>query len=350
MKTKIVFLLYYLSLSCLPFKDGFSQTNPSKIVCVAFYNLENLFDTQLDTTINDEEFTPNGAKHWTLEKYHQKLQNLAKVISELGKPQCKEGPILLGLSEIENRTVLRELLEEDKLAREGFQIIHYDSKDGRGVDVALFYKPKYFKVISSDHFPVYLQDSINGSKYTRDVLLVKGELLNQTIYVTVNHWPSRRGGTAASEPYRRQVARLNYHLFDSISRIEANPAFIVMGDLNDNPNNHSIKHDLKAHQDKEYVVEGSFYNPFFKSFKDGKGSLAYNDAWSLFDQIILSYRFLHPDHNGLEYDHHEIFNRDYLLETEGHYKNHPKRSFTGDDWNNGYSDHLPAILYLKRNN
>lgn len=339
-----IFILATL-FTCRP---AISQKPIGQTLCIGFYNLENLFDTERDSTIFDEEFTPSGIKNWTEDKYRDKLDNMADVISELGKNRTAYGPAILGLCEIENRKVLRDLLNTNKLKNSPYQIIHYNSQDARGIDVAMFYNPNLFKLIDSRSYPILLSDSIEGNKYTRDVLLVKGQIENQTIYLTVNHWPSRRSGTAATQRFRNQLAAFNKQLFDSISILEPDPAFIVMGDLNDNPSDESVKYILKAHKDIEYVKDQEFYNPFYTTYKNGEGSLAHNGSWSLFDQIILSHKFIKPNKGDWEYFQHQVFHRDYMMETEGRYKNNPKRSFSGDRWNDGYSDHFPTLVYFKK--
>ncbi|NOT36087.1 MAG: endonuclease/exonuclease/phosphatase family protein [Saprospiraceae bacterium] len=344
-QTIILVLVASIITSC---KSANSQKNLTQNLCIGFYNLENLFDTYRDSTIMDEEFTPAGSKNWTQEKYNNKLKNLAKVISELGKSKNSSGPAILGICEIENRQVLRDLLNTDLLKNTPYQIVHYDSRDSRGIDVALFYKPSIFKLLESKSYNVLLRDSIEGNKYTRDVLLVKGQIENQVFYFTVNHWPSRRSGTSASQKYRNQLASINKSLYDSISIKEPNPVFIVMGDLNDNPSDESVKYILKAHKDKEYVKSQEFFNPFYQTYKNGEGSLAHNGSWNLFDQIILSHKLLHPEKGEWEYYDHQVFHRDYMLETDGKYKNYPKRSFSGDNWNNGYSDHFPTLVFLRK--
>ncbi len=338
-------LCFFSLITC---KSVVSQNHPTHQISIAFYNLENLFDTQRDTNILDEEFTPNGTKQWTDEKYEAKLKNLAKVISELAKNKTPAGPAILGVCEIENRQVLRDLLNTNALKNSTYQIAHTNSHDARGIDVALFYQPSLFKFEKLQSISILLRDSIEGDKYTRDVLLVKGSLGNQTVYVTVNHWPSRRSGVAASQKYRNQLAHVNRMIYDSVSLLENDPAFIVMGDLNDNPSDESVKYILKAHKDQEYVKEKEFFNPFYSNYKNGEGSLAHNGSWNLFDQIILSHKLIHPNKGEWEYSQHQVFHRDYMLEPNGKYKNYPKRSFSGDQWNNGYSDHFPTIVFLKR--
>ncbi|MCC6817245.1 MAG: endonuclease/exonuclease/phosphatase family protein [Saprospiraceae bacterium] len=324
-----------------------SQSIHKELISIAFYNLENLFDTNRDTSIFDEEFTPNGAKQWTEEKYRQKLENISKVLSELARKKTPSGPAIIGVCEIENREVLRDLLNTDLLNNSPYQIVHKNSMDARGIDVALLYNPNIFTFIDYKSIPVLLTDSIGSKKYTRDILLVKGKIGNQKLYITVNHWPSRRGGTAITQKFRNKLATINRMLYDSIAAIEPDPAFIVMGDLNDNPSDESVRFILKAQKDIDYVKESHFFNPFYQTYKNGEGTLAHNNSWNLFDQILLSHRLVLFQKNEINYDEHQVFHKSYMLETDGHYKNHPKRSFSGDRWNNGYSDHFPTIVYLR---
>ncbi len=322
----------------------------AKELAVGFYNLENLFDTFDDPNITDEEFTPAGTKNWTLDKYNDKLSRLSKVIraieSELGRAELA----LLGVCEIENQKVLEDLVRMPAIANRYFKIVHYDSKDQRGVDVALIYQPKHFTVLSSRAVPVPLPEIDGEKRITRDVLLVKGLLENQQkIYVMVNHWPSRRGGEDRSQLLRMAAAQVNKELSDSIRSLDPNAYIVLMGDLNDNPDDPSLTKVLLAQRNPEDVKPSMFFNPFYQKYLRGEGSTAHNDSWSLFDQIIFSSNWLQTDQkNKWILARNQIFRKDFMIEKSGHYKYYPKRTFSGDAYNYGYSDHFPVYCILKR--
>ncbi|UZO81817.1 endonuclease/exonuclease/phosphatase family protein [Aquimarina sp. ERC-38] len=319
-----------------------------RIHTVAFYNLENLFDIYDNPITFDNDRTPEGTDHWTLEKYQHKVTNLAKVISEIGVEKARNSPILIGLAEVENRKVLEDLVNELTLKPFQYQIIHYDSPDRRGVDVALLYQPKYFKFKKSRTYELKLYDENDLSKriYTRDQLVVSGYLENELIYIIVNHWPSRRGGEARSSYKREQAARLNLRIMDSIFDIDPYAKIITMGDFNDDPNNKSITKILKAKYNKNNVRLRELYNPMAKLHKKGIGSLAYGDSWNLFDQLIFSKSFVDKDFTTYQLYKTAIFNPLYLSNTSGKYKGYPFRSMVGHRFTGGYSDHYPVYSYL----
>lgn len=327
-----------------------AQSNSYEIYPIAFYNLENLFDTENDTMIWDEEFTPEGSKAWTEERYRIKLSNMAKVIDDLGKAESPSGVSILGVSEIENIKVLSDLIQTDNLANDDWGIVHYDSEDFRGIDVALLYKKKDFKVKNSEIKPVILYE---GEKrvYTRDVLHVEGDLAGEEFHILVNHWPSRRGGEKKSSPKREAAAAVNKMIIDSIQALRPSAKFVVMGDLNDDPTNKSVCKVLKANGKKKKVKENGLFNPMWKLYKEGHGSNAYRDAWSLFDQIMVSENTLSKKQDGLFYYKVEIYKRPFMIQNSGHFKNYPFRTYAGGQFTGGYSDHFPVITYfLKKAN
>lgn len=333
------YLLYLLFLLYPIF--GWSQQK-QKLYAVAFYNLENLFDTFRDPSINDEEFTPNGANAWTLDKYQKKLNNMSYAISRLGQDYTPDGVAFLGVAEVENQKVLEDLVKTGPLASVGYGIVHYDSPDYRGIDVALLYNPKLFKVTSSQVYHYVLPEEPDFK--TRDQLLVNGILDGEPCHVIVNHWPSRRGGNQSSY-LREHAAAMCKSIADSLYRVDPNSKVIIMGDLNDDPFNKSVKNVLGANGTQSKVKPGGFYNPFWVLLKRGIGSLFYQGNWNLFDQIILSQSFLR-NNNGLKFWKAEVFNRDFLIQKEGAYKGYPLRTFSGNRFMNGYSDHFPTLVYL----
>ena len=324
---------------------GTSAQNEYASYPIGFYNLENLFDTLDQEDVRDTEFSPKGQNAWTYDKYLKKLTNMASVIEQLGTDQNPDGIVILGVSEIENRGVLEDLVKEPAIKMRNYQIVHYDSPDKRGVDVGLLYNPTYFQVTDSKSYELMLED--NGvRKFTRDVLLVKGELANETIYVLVNHWPSRSGGEKKSAPYRAAAAKLNKHITDSLFQENKQSKILIMGDLNDDPTSPSVKKVLNAKAKIEQVKEGGFYNPMYAKYQRGEGSNAYRDAWSLFDQIILSKPLLDKTQDGLFFYKAIIYKEPRLLQPSGQYKGYPYRTFGNGLFMNGYSDHFPAVAYL----
>ena len=340
-----------------------SQSKKYKIHTVAFYNFENLYDTVDDIFTNDDEWTPNGAQHWTTEKYQQKLKNLARVLSEIGTPENSNAPTLIGGAEIENRGVLEDLIKEPKLQSLDLGIIHFDSPDKRGIDVALLYQKKYFRPTSYSNIPLIIykkeipqkeetevvDDEIEVKKesknrvFTRDQLLVSGFLENEEIHIIVNHWPSRSGGEKATSLFREAAGKLNRKIIDSLQRINPQAKVLTMGDFNDGPFNKSIKVGLGAKSLKTKVAEFDVFNPFEELANKGLGTIAYRDSWNIFDQIIMTASLVKSDFSSFNFWKAGIFNRPYLIQNSGAYKGYPLRNTLSEA---GFSDHLPVYVYL----
>lgn len=315
-----------------------------------FYNLENLYDTIKSPDTFDDEFTPNGSKSWTGERYWKKIANIEKVLYSIAA-DTKGFPAIIGVSEIENRSVLEDVVAAPKLQAANYQIVHYDSPDARGVDVAMFYRPSQFKLLGSKPIPVHFADEPRFK--TRDILMAWGEIEGELFYVFVNHWPSRLGGQAASEYKRVQVAQIVKHNIDSVLQVSPQAKIMVMGDLNDDPTDKSMFEALGAKGNINKLAKGDMYNPFYDMFKKGFGTLAYNDAWNLFDNIIVNYNLV--DGKGLKLYKPEankyygnIFDRQFLRQQSGQYKNYPLRTFVGSTFTNGYSDHFPVFIYIAK--
>lgn len=342
MKLKLV-ILFFL---CLFIQTSNAQKTNYKVGLIGFYNLENFYDTIDDPLKSDQEFLPSGTKKYTSEVYWDKVGNLAKVISQIGIDINPEGLSILGDAEIENETVLHDLVNHPLLKSRNYQIVHYDSPDVRGVDVALLYNPKYFHVISSESLFVPLFDSDGKARYTRDILFVYGKYDGEDMFVMVGHWPSRRGGEEVSAPARAIAAGICKHKADSITKINPDAKIIIMGDLNDDPVSPSVAVVIGAKGDKDKVSRGGFYNPWVSSFQQGIGTLAYNDSWNLFDQVMLSSGFLNKDQNGFFYREAHIFSKPWMLQTDGRYKGYPKRTYDFDNYISGYSDHFPTYVVL----
>ena len=323
-----------------------AQKKQYKSAIIGFYNLENLFDTIDNTLINDEEFLPSGIRNYNTAIYRDKLTKLASVIAQMGTAYTPDGPAILGVAEIENDTVLNELIKETQLKKRNYQFVHYDSKDARGVDVGLLYNPTYFSVIASDKLFVSLPTGSKDAYYTRDILWVKGKLNGELIHLYVNHWPSRSGGEKRSEPGRIAAAAVCRKHIDSILLKEPNAKIVVMGDLNDDPTNKSVEKVLRAVDKDQLDQQGALFNPWLDLFRNGIGTLAYQDAWGLFDQIIVSKQWLNKDQSGFFLYQHHVFNKEFLVENNGRYKGYPMRTWDGNSYRGGYSDHFPTYLLI----
>lgn len=367
---RLLFLLF------LMFSGLHAQDKKYKVQTIAFYNCENLFDAE-DGPNNDEEWLPDGRQHWTDAKYRLKLQHLSRVIAEIGTGENSQSPAIIGLAEVENRRVLEDLIKEPLLADKGYGIIHFDSPDKRGIDVALLYKKSVFKPTSYKNIPlmifdkekakekieaekkaeagqetakeeeddkgVYINVDYSGRIYTRDQLLVTGLLDGEQVSFIVNHWPSRSGGEKRSSPYREAAGALNRKIIDSLYKINPDTKLVTMGDLNDGPYNKSIKVALGAKAHKEDVKKGDVYNPMEEMSKRGIGTLAYRDAWDLFDQMIITEPLVRKDYSSYRYWKAGVYNKSFLVQPSGQYKGYPLRNSNGEV---GYSDHFPVYLYL----
>jgi exonuclease III len=341
--------LFALAIFLIVAQFGWAQQKTAvsyKVAIIGFYNLENFYDTIDNPIVNDEEFLPSGIRNYNTAIYNSKIQNLATVIAQMGADKSPDGPALLGVAEIENDTVLTDLANHPLLKKRNYKIAHYDSKDARGVDVAMLYNPKYFTVIKSDKLFVQLPGGSKDAYFTRDILWVQGKLDGEIINVYVNHWPSRSGGEERSIPARNAAATVCKKHIDSLQAAEGESKVIVMGDLNDDPNNESIAGILKAKGKQKDVKPGGIFNPWYELYKNGIGTLAYQDAWGLFDQILISYPWLSKDQKGFFYYQPQIFNPSYLVENIGRYKGYPMRTWDGNTYRGGYSDHFPTYLVL----
>jgi len=361
-----------LALAFIAFQRTNAQAKSYSVHTVAFYNFENLFDT-IDNPNIDEEWLPNGAQNWTYKKYKQKLENLARVLSEIGTGSIQDqknpnSPTLIGGGEIENRGVLEDLVKQPKLLASDYGIVHFDSPDKRGIDVALLYQKKHFKVTSAINIPLIIykkqldlsakkknevddasddksEIELNSERvYTRDQLLVTGYLDGEEVNVIVNHWPSRSGGEKKSSPFREAGGALNRKIIDSLVKINPKAKIITMGDLNDGAYNRSVKVALGAKLKKsELVSSGDIYNPFEQMAKEGNASLFYRDAGDIFDQIMVSQQFTLPDYSSFRYWKAGIYNKPFMIQTVGQYKGYPLRHTINEV---GFSDHFPVYIYL----
>lgn len=314
--------------------------------CIAFYNLENLFDTINQENVVDEEFTAEGKKEWTPERYLEKLDHMARVIHQIGLSNTNpDGASLLGVCELENAGVMEDLANTEILKERNYKYVHYDSPYYRGMDVGLFYQPDHFTVLSSSSHELNMPDMENFT--TRAQLLVSGILNKDTIHVIVNHWPSRRGGEEDSRPLRIAAAELCRSIVDSIFNINPQARIIIMGDLNDDPDDISIKKHLLTSNDPKSLKEKHFYNPFEDMHvPDSIGTLTYRGKWNLFDQILISPSLLNEDGSSGAFIKAGIYKQDYLIQQDGKYSGSPFRTYSYNTYISGYSDHLPVFIML----
>jgi len=395
MKKISIFLLLFM------FSFSFAQQKGKlrKVATIGFLNVENLFDTvpssdyidgtkdfsnpafhrsvpldslkYLETTedyrgewrnenlkgkkvirrqILTDEFTTKSAKNWDSKKYKQKIANEAKVISELGAQYTKTAPAIVGLIEVENRQVIEDLIKHPLLAKYDYGIIHYNSFDARGIDVALIYQKRRFTPTNSLKKEIKIFNDEGKRSYTRNILVATGFLDNEKVAIFMNHWPSRSGGEAASLPKRNAAAAVLKQQMDSIRLKDPSTKLFAMGDFNDDPVSSSLKNHLKAALNpKDVSAETPYLNLMYPLYKRGVASLAYQDAPNLFDQIIVSGNVI-SDEVGKGYSVYktEIFAPPYLINKEGNFKGYPFRSWNGDTFTGGYSDHFPAFVVLQR--
>jgi hypothetical protein len=336
----IIFTLCFLQI------DAQKINLQYKICIAAFYNLENFYDTANNPLVNDDDFTAAGIKKYTHKIYRDKIDRLSKVIAEIGTDKSIDGAAILGVAEIENDTVLNDLIHHPSIKKRNYQYVHYDSKDLRGIDVALIYNPTYLKIEYSKQVPVWLANTSKEKMATRDILLVKAQLDGEFIYILVNHWPSKRGGEDLTTASRNAAAAVCRSEINRILLAEPAAKIMVMGDLNDNPDSYSVQHVLETNGNLHQLKKGELYNPWTEIYAKGFGSLANQDSWSLFDQILLSRSWLKMDQQGFYFYRQEIFKRWYMIENRGRYKGYPMRTWDGNNYRGGYSDHFPTYLIL----
>jgi len=346
--SKITRLVLIVLLFLYATQNGYSQNYDKQErgdLRLLFYNVENLFDTYDDSNKEDDEFLPDGEKHWTYNRYQDKLKNLFKVIIAVGgwKP-----PEIIGLSEVENKVVLEDLLKNTPLSKFEYKIEHYESPDVRGIDVALLYLSSSFTILNSKTVPITFTGEPEWE--TRDILYVKGVTADHdTLHLFINHWPSRTGGQLETEKYRLVTASVLYSEVEQIFTLDPNAKIIMMGDFNDNPNNRSIRDVLKVKLDYPPVDNSSLYN---LSHTDDDpnlpGTIKYKMEWGLFDQIIVSGCLL-KGNGGVRVQKKDFhaYSAEYLMEPDATYLGmKPFRTYIGYKYQNGFSDHLPVYIDL----
>lgn len=308
-------------------------------ITIAFYNVENLFDTVDNPFTVDDDYTPNGKRRWNLKKYNHKVKKITSIISQIGLESSSIPPVIIGLAEVENSKVLKDITAHKNVSKFNYKYVHYDSLDERGIDVALMYNSDFFEVISSKTYSLLLKDEEGEVDYTRDLLVVKGKLNNEEVYVLVNHWPSRRDGEEVTAINRIKAANLVQKVISEIKEKEKDPKFIIMGDFNDNPTSKSIQ---------DYLMRDDLYNPMKSLYKKGKGTLTHYKEWHLFDQIIFSRDFFDAEKSHHTFLEAKIFKKEWLKIYKGKYKGSPFRTYIGPFYQGGVSDHFPVYITLEK--
>lgn len=354
---KIFFSIFFVLLA---FSASAQGTKTKQNYVIGFYNLENLFDIYNDPVKNDEEFLPEGKNKWTQAKYEKKLANMARVIADMARSNGRYHAIL-GVSEIENRLVLEDLVSQEAIADANYQIVHYDGPDRRGVDVGLLYKPEQFTLLDSESIPFDFNSDIDFSDVdtdyfrTRDILMVHGLIDGEHFAFYVMHLPSRIGGKGAN--LRSRGAEIAYNHARKMEEKYPGIKVVMMGDMNDDPFDDSM---VKYLHGKETVAEmgvGDYYNPYLSMIKAGYGSLCYQGTWCIYDQELVNYNLAAAPEGGLKiqpvtkgprgtwYDG-VIFKRPYMTTQRGQYKGYPFRTFSNGAFVGGYSDHYPTFIVV----
>lgn len=340
MKIRYILLLTAIltGISATPQSSGtYSKAAKHSFVAV-FYNVENLYDTLNDSNTKDDEFTPGGKVPWTTERLQTKLDHIGQVLQDITSPAM---PDIVGLAEIENRQVLEMLTASDKLNKTKYGILHFDSPDERGIDVAMLYNPSTVSVITSEPLQVTLPDNDR----TRDILYAECKLKSGTIlHVFINHWPSRRGGTELSDANRMVAANVLRAKLEELQKNEKSPNIIILGDFNDEPSDKSITLGINALSPESAISSNNIYSLLYPAFTKGEGSLFYKD-WDLFDQVIVSGNMLKRK-KGFRTSKNDagIFKADYLLFKNKAGEPRPNRTMSGDKYFGGYSDHMPVYV------
>lgn len=306
---------------------------------VAFYNTENLFDIYDDKKTHDNDFSPTSDKRWTKKRYHQKLTKLGYAITNIGRRETGKSPALVGLAEVENAAVLQDLIDSKHLAKSHYNFVHYDSKDERGIDVALLYDASLFKVYNSAKFSLELYNDAGLPDYTRDILLVSGNLDGFDLHIIVNHWSSRREGEKETEHKRIAGSDKVGEIISTLRLQDKDAKIIIIGDFNDDPSSKSVKR----------LVEGyGLYNAVETLRAYNRGTTKHKRQWNLFDQILITSNFIEESTNAIQFESSNIFDEEFLQSLEGKYKGSPFRTYVGKKYIGGYSDHFPVYITLKK--
>jgi predicted extracellular nuclease len=299
------------------------------------YNVENLFDTIDDPNKADEDFTPSGKLQWNTAKYYEHLNHTVDAITNKGK----YFPAIVGLIEVENGTVLNDLVNTSFLKGKGYQVVWYEGPDERGIDVAMIYDSKRVTIVGSRPIPVVLESVSDPN--TRDILKVSVKVGSEDYHLFVNHWPSRRGGQVESEMHRIKAASVLRKEVDQILSINGKANIICMGDFNDFPSNKSVHDVLQAGVSNEHSVLFNMMSDF-EALK--KGTHFYKGEWSPLDQFVVSYGMF--DNKCISANSFEVVSYDFLYYTSKDGVKSPARVYVGDSYKGGYSDHMPILMHV----
>ena len=357
MNMRKIFLSLFLALCLLPCTFAAGKV---KGYVVGFYNVENLFDTTHDEGKNDYEFTPDGKNVWTKDKYKVKLDNIARVVKAMAEENGKYHSVL-GLAEVENDAVLRDLVAHKDLASAKYKYVHFESPDPRGIDCALLYRPDQFKPLESKAIPYdfnskrikFERDRKQlSSVATRDILMVRGKLAGEMFAFFVAHMPSRLGDKGSD--MRCRAAEIIYDCAMQLEKDYPGIKIVVMGDMNDNPEDESMVEYLRGKESLQQVKAGDFFDPFLKMHKDGFGSEEYKGDWNIFDIIMVNSALADRESKGLKIQKSDkthygyVFKRDFLTQQSGRYKGTPWRTFSNGEFIKGYSDHYPTYIVISK--
>ncbi|MEX0981171.1 MAG: hypothetical protein WD577_04400 [Bacteroidales bacterium] len=337
--TGLRFLIVLLLVSGLTFAQEHEFT-------VMFYNVENLFDTVDHPDFEDEEFTPSGSKLWDQERYEKKLNDLARVILSL---PVKELPGIIGFAEVENERVLNDLIKQRGLNRADYKVILVEGDDPRGIDCGVIYRPELFTYKFHRMLPV---EDLSGKDYPlREILHINGDGPDgKPLHIFINHWKSRRGGVRETEHLRVSSAIALRRALDRLLSTESEPRVIVMGDLNDEPTNKSVYDVLHAGNKRKNILLNDAYNLFYDTHNMNMGgTLSYQGEWQMYDQIIISYSLLNQE-KGLSttFDGGEILKEEWMLyHDERNDIKVPNRTYGGDNYYGGISDHFPVFVTFR---
>lgn len=306
---------------------------------IAFYNIENLFDVYDEEYTRDDDFVPNSEKRWTIKRYENKLKKISYVIANIGRKETEKAPAIIGLAEVENADVLKDLTESKHIEAFNYKFVHFDSPDERGIDVALLYDETLFKVAYTETFSVPLYEDDGTIDYTRDILLVSGLFEGLELHVLVNHWPSRRTGDEETESKRIKASDKATEIISSIKEKNPNAKIIIMGDFNDDPASKSIKN---------LVNNNGLFNPMDTLLSQDRGTTSFRQKWNLFDQLMVTHNFFERKSKSLRFHKANIFDEDFLKLYEGKYKGSPYRTYVGKKYKGGYSDHFPVYMTISK--
>ncbi|WP_242927165.1 endonuclease/exonuclease/phosphatase family protein [Pontibacter vulgaris] len=335
---KIFFLFTLLTLTGCA---GTSITKQGKLYTIGFYNTEKFFDTEDDPATNDDDFTPEGQMKWDEKRYKTKLKNIKEVIESMGD---KGGAALLGLSEVENRKVLQDLVNTASIRNKTYSIIHYDSPDERGLDVALLYKPKLFKPVSHKSIKVDLP----GKYKSPDILMVQGELMGTMVTVFVNQWPANNGSERQGDSRRKIAATELRRQINLVQAQDKDAKIIVMGDFDDEPKSANLERVLKATGRPNPYYKDELFNAFYMPYIQGLGSYQDRGNFQMLDQIMVSKSLIEKE--GLHYvpGSATIHDPEFSKFMYGKYKDTPRRTYAYTLYLGGYSDHFPVYIKVQK--